>query len=215
MSRKKERQVKIIKHNGVEVPLMFNPNPDHLDFSALLGGRQFSGKDAEKVEREVRKHIDERLQITWIPVIEIRKVGAHYERSFVMDHRMRCRIGFTSDRFYLATIKPGTGYRDCEIVRLEWENYEGKTDAERMHASQGMFGVTPKELAELPMTPAANQVQGEWRTIVAFNPNLWMAMSELASSFINLEDKLSALFTTVEGHAKLINAGAKAQRLLQ
>ena len=51
--RKKPRKVDSIRHAGVVVDILFDPNPDSLNFVASIADKHFESKDASGLKMKV------------------------------------------------------------------------------------------------------------------------------------------------------------------
>lgn len=169
---------------------MFDPNPDKLEFYVKIGAQEFRGTDSNEVQRKARDYLDKTLKMEWIPVIEIMRVGSSYERSFCHGERMRHSFGYQADRFYIARKENGEG------VRLQWENFGDKTEAERLMQSTWYRWETVPNIQ-----PETNS--REWKTLVHYDEDMWTGLTELWEAFTKLEARVVDMFTSDKGHQKI------------
>lgn len=198
---KKDREIRMIKHNGACVPLMFNPNADSLEFHAKVGSEVFKGTDSKTVVAQVYDYLDKTLSMMWIPVIQIQRIGSSYERAFCREEKMRHAFGYEAERFYVTTKPDGQG------ARLHWEQFDTKTEAERlMHSTWFRFTTIPEVQRETE--------KHDWKALINYDEDVWKGLTQLWEAFQKLEGKVVDLFTSDEGHAKLRLQGERIQKLL-
>lgn len=208
MRKAKPRQVKEIVHRGagIKVPLMFDPNEDSLEFSAVLGesaaGMQptrFSGKSAEEVCRAVYTYIDTNTALDWIPVIEICELHPFCSSSGHF-------IGFDVKRYYLAN----TASRD--IRRLEWHWAEDVEEKQKWLIHSGEFHCWHKPIkGGLPHTIGRDSEQVHW---IEYDEASWLALIKVQESITLLKDKMRELVRSDSGRERLMEFGAKLARML-
>jgi len=205
MGNKKEREISVIKHrSGAKVPLMFDPNSDSLEFSARIGEHVIKGTDSAKVIRDTHAYLDSTLSLKWVPVIEISTDKASYHQNYSTENSLRHSFPFAAARMYLAQ------KADKSVIKLDFDTFtDCADDAERLTSSTSY-----RRDFDLSALPHVGKQHQSASVVLPYNDETWAGLNALYDGFTRLEQSVTELFHTTDGHSKIAAIGTGLLRLL-
>lgn len=196
MPRKlKPQKVEEVRHPkyGGTAEIMFDRNPDMLDFFATVGNETIRSKDAQQLKRDALKLIEQGSKLAWRPIIFLsteQNVGVHVE----------------SRRFWWAQRTDG---------RMLESHWQYQNDEDRVKWAQAFYwNFTSQPPFEPPVRPYKyGRIPGP-KIYLPYTEETWAAVELLQERLAGIKEQINQLVNSDHGIAVLQNVGAHAIRNL-
>lgn len=189
--RLKPQKVDEIRHRdfGVTVDLMFDRNPDTLDFFVTLGTETLRNKDAKLLKIEALKLIEHQSSLIWQPVIKL-DTGS-------------TGIRIEAERFWWARKMDGT------LTKAEWDK---ETDEERIQWAAGFYWDVKRYGEFTPPVRCRPRFRGDFShgVYLPYSEEVWRAVEMLQLRLQEVRDRIDELINTEVGNNELQTIGATA-----
>jgi hypothetical protein len=208
--RLKPSKVDVIEHKtfGVKLDLMFDRNPDKLDFFATFGAEEYRSRNPDELKTLLRKKIEEASKLEWAAAIVVDTKGGH----------MAAGSGLTIsfERYWWARKLDG------KILRADWawgpncadedqqrqrrfRDEDPTADLRQKHATE-MHWWEKSPRFEPPVAEHNYYGRAEAipdKTHLPYTEETWAALGVIQDSIRTLKGQLAAIIHTEEGRAGL------------